>query len=105
MAEETPVLDALTEITAVSLDKSNLDPRELMLTRIAALIAVDAPSASYLLNAGSAVDIGITLDDVQGILIAVAPVVGTPRVVSASLKITEVLGFAISMMAAEAEES
>ena len=41
--EETPVLDTLAEITAVSLANSTLDPRELMLARIAALAAVDAP--------------------------------------------------------------
>ena len=71
--EETPVLDALAEITAVSIDRCNLDDREIMLARIAALVAVDAPPASYLLNAGTASDVGITLEDVQGILIAVAP--------------------------------
>ena len=47
-------------------------------------IAVDAPPASYLLNAGTAADVGITLSDVEGVLVAVAPVVGTPRVVGAT---------------------
>ena len=82
--EETPVLAALADITAVSLERSTLDPRELMLARIAALAAVDAPAASYLLNAGTAVDVGITLEDVRGVLIAVAPIVGTPRIVAAT---------------------
>ena len=45
MAEqEAPVLDALADITAVSLERSTLEPRELMLARIAALAAVDAPA-------------------------------------------------------------
>jgi hypothetical protein len=66
MAEEgTPVLDTLAEITAVSIERCNLDAREMMLARIAALAAVDAPPASYLLNAGAASDVGITLGDVQ----------------------------------------
>lgn len=104
MAEvETPVLDALAEITAVSIDRCNLDDREIMLARIAALVAVDAPPASYLLNAGTASDVGITLDDVQGILIAVAPVVGTPRVVAASGNLTRALGFAVAVIEAELE--
>ena len=42
-AAETPVLDTLADITAISLERCALPPRELMLARIAALIAVDAP--------------------------------------------------------------
>ena len=102
-AEETPVLDTLAEITAVSLDRSTLADREIMLARIAALVAVDAPPASYLLNAGTASDVGITLEDVQGILIAVAPVVGTPRVVAAAGNLARALGFAVAVMEAELE--
>ena len=104
MAEAaTPVLDTLAEITAVSIANSNLAPRELMLARIAALAAVDAPPASYLLNAGTASDVGITLDDVQGVLIAVAPLIGTARVMSAAGNITRALGFAIAVLEAELE--
>ena len=103
MTESAPVLDTLTDITAVSLEKCNLDPRELMMVRIAALAAVDASAASYLMNTPSAVDAGITLEDVQGVLIAIAPVVGTPRVATAGARITEALGFAIAVLEAEAE--
>ncbi|BCW71087.1 carboxymuconolactone decarboxylase family protein [Arthrobacter sp. NicSoilB8] len=104
MAEaEAPVLEALADITAVSLERSMLDPRELMLARIAALAAVDAPAASYLFNAGTAVDVGITLEDVQGVLIAVAPIVGTPRIVAAAGNVASALGFAVEMAEAELE--
>ena len=100
MAEkENPVGDTLVEITAASLERSTLEPRELMLARNAALAAVDAPPASYLLNVGAAVDVGITLEDVQGILVAVAPIVGTPRVVAASGNLAVALGFAIALEA------
>ena len=92
---ETPVLDTLADITAASVDHNTLAPRELMIARIAALIAVDAPPASYLLNAGAARDSGLTGEDVQGIMMGVAPVVGTPRVVSASGNILRALGFEI----------
>ena len=101
--EEAPVLAALADITAVSLERSTLDPRELMLARIAALAAVDAPAASYLLNAGTAMEVGITLEDVQGVLIAVAPIVGTPRIVAATGNLASALGFAIEMAEAELE--
>jgi alkylhydroperoxidase/carboxymuconolactone decarboxylase family protein YurZ len=99
---DTPVLDTLAEITAVSVDHGSLEAREHMLARMAALVAVDAPAASYLLNLGTAVDMGVTLEDVQGVLVAVAPIVGTPRVVSAAAKITDALGFAIEVAEAEA---
>jgi len=67
------------------------------------LAAVDAPAVSYLLNAGSAADVGITLEDVQGVLVAVAPIVGTARAVSAATNITRALGFAIAVVEAELE--
>ncbi len=101
MPEETPVLDALADITTVSITRCNLDAREMMLARIAALVAVDAPPASYLLNAAAASDIGLSLDDVQGVLIAVAPIVGTPKVMAAAGNLTRALGFAIAVAEAE----
>lgn len=103
MTEPTPVLNALAEITAVSIAEGNLPAREHMIARIAALAAVGAPAASYLLNAGTAAEVGVTLEDVQGILVAVAPIVGTPRVVSAAGNITKALGYAIAVLEAELE--
>ena len=48
---DTPVLDLLATMTSESLAASSLEGRDLMLVRIAALVAVDAPPSSYLLNA------------------------------------------------------
>ena len=98
---DTPVLDTLADITAASVEHNSLAPRELMLARVAALIAVDAPPASYLANAGAAGDSGVTAHDLQGVMIAVAPVVGTARVVSAGGKILRALGIAITVAEAE----
>ena len=100
---DTPVLDTLAEITAVSVERGTLGGREHMLSRLAALVAVDAPAASYLLNLGAAVDVGVTVEDVQGVLIAVAPIVGTPRVVSAAENVAEALGLVIAIAEAEAD--
>jgi hypothetical protein len=101
MTAETPVLDTLADLTAASAEHNSLPPRELMLARIAALIAVDAPPASYLANAGAAQDSGVTAEDVQGVMIGVAPVVGTPRVVAAGGNIRRALGLAIRVADAE----
>jgi hypothetical protein len=101
MPDETPVLDTLADITAASVEHNTLAARELMLVRLAALIAVDAPPASYLANAEAAADSGLTADDIQGVMIGVAPVVGTARVVSAGGKILRALGFAVAVADSE----
>ena len=103
MAGDAPVLETLAAITLESVERCDLAPRELMLARIAALAAVGAPPASYLANAGTASDVGITLEDVQGVLIGIAPVVGTPRTVLAAGNIARALGFAIAAVEAELE--
>jgi hypothetical protein len=97
MAVETPVLDTLAEINRSSVEHSRLMPRELMLARIVALAAVDAPPASYLANLGAAADSGVTEQDVQDVLVAIAPIVGTARVVSAAGNLTRALGFVIAV--------
>jgi hypothetical protein len=104
MADETPVLDTLADMTAASLARSSLAPRELMLVRIAVLIALDAPPASYLANASVAEQSGVTADDLQGVMIGVAPLVGTARVVSAGGKILRALGLAVAVADAEAAD-
>ena len=101
MPDDTPVLDALADITAASLARNSLPPRELMLARMAALIAVDAPPASYLASAGAAAGSGITAGDIQAVMIAVAPVTGTARVVSAGGNILRALGFAVAVADAQ----
>ena len=97
MPTDTPVLDTLADINVASIEHSHLMPRELMLARIAALVAVDAPPASYLANLSAASDSGITEQDVQDVLIAVAPIVGTAKVVSAGGNLMRALGFAIAV--------
>jgi alkylhydroperoxidase/carboxymuconolactone decarboxylase family protein YurZ len=97
-SSETPVLDALTAMTAESLARCELDANSLLAARIAALAAVDAPAASYLMHVGTAMDAGVTLEQVQNILIAVAPIIGTPRTLNAALNITEALGVVVAVV-------
>ena len=97
MTNERPLLDTVLAMTSASLERANLVDRELMLVRLAALAAVDAPASSYLLNLGAAVDVGLTLEDVQGVLIAIAPIVGSPKVVTAAGTIAAALGIALAI--------
>ncbi len=97
---ETPALDLLARMTADSLEVCDLDDQTLMLVRLAALVALDAPAASYVADLGAAAEAGVTQEMVQGVLVAVAPLVGTTRVLSAVGKIADV----IDMVAADIEE-
>jgi alkylhydroperoxidase/carboxymuconolactone decarboxylase family protein YurZ len=101
---EAPVLETLADINAVSIARSELDPATLILVRVAALVAVDAPPASYLMHVGPALESGLTVADIQDVLVAVAPITGAPRVLSAARKITEALGIAIAVVEELAEE-
>ncbi len=68
VTSDTAVLDTLVDLTAASVDHSSLPPRDFMLLRLAALIAVDAPPASYLANADASEKSGITADDIQQVM-------------------------------------
>ena len=94
---ETPVLDLLASMTADSVEVSSLDPESLMLIRIAALVAVDAPPVSYLLNLPAGADVGLDAERVRGVLAATAAIVGTPQIASATAKIVEALEVAIEV--------
>jgi len=98
---DRPLRDTLIDMTAASVERTSLPDREVMLVRIAALAAVDAPPSSYLLNLAVARDLGLTLEDVQGVLVAIAPVTGGPKVVAASGAILKALGFAIRVLEEE----
>ena len=104
MPDGSPVLDTLTEMTAVSVEHNSLSPREYLVARLAAMIAVDAPPISWFATAAAVEESGLTVDDVQGIMIAVAPVVGAPRVMAAGGHIVRALGFAIAVSEAEMAE-
>jgi alkylhydroperoxidase/carboxymuconolactone decarboxylase family protein YurZ len=80
-----------------------VDANSLLAARIASLAAVDAPAASYLMHVGTAMDAGVTLEQVQNILIAVAPIIGTPRTLNAALNITEALGVVVAVVEDELE--
>jgi alkylhydroperoxidase/carboxymuconolactone decarboxylase family protein YurZ len=104
-ADDTPVLDLLADMTAASLAASSLDPQTLALVRVAALVALDAPPVSYILNLEAAADLGIDPERVRGVLAAIAPIVGTARVASATGKIVEALAIEIEIAELVAEQA
>jgi 4-carboxymuconolactone decarboxylase len=86
------VLTALLRMHESSLEESGLDPETFMLTRIAALATLDAAPASWLVNLRISDEIGISPERIIGTLIAIAPVIGTARIVSAAGSIVRALG-------------
>ena len=100
-AGDAPVLETVAALTAVSIERSDLAADELILARLAALAAVDARPISYLAHVGAAVESGVTVERVQDVLVAIAPIIGTARVMSAALNITEALGLAIAVAESE----
>ena len=100
---ETPVLDLLASMTADSVAASSLDPQTLMLVRLAALAAVDAPPVSYMLNLEAASAAGVDAEQIRGVLAAIAPIVGTARVASATGTIVEALAVEIEIAELEAQ--
>ncbi len=101
---DTPLGSSLLAMTAASIERCDLPDREIMVARIAALAAVGAPALSYTLNAEAAAGSGLTVDDAEGILIVVAPIIGTARSVAAA-GIAEGLGVAIVLAEAGPDEA
>jgi len=100
---ETPILDLLASMTADSIEASSLDAETLQLVRIAALVAIDAPPVSYVLNLEAAGDLEIDPEQVRGVLAAVAPIVGTARIASATSKIVRALELELEVAELDAE--
>ena len=71
---------------------SGLDAPTIALVKIAALLALDAPPASYLWQVANALDAGVTPQNLIGVLRAVAPQVGGPKAMAAAPELMLALG-------------
>lgn len=73
--------------------ETELDARSRALVQIGALIALDAAPPSYMSAAGAALRAGATYEEIVDTLLAVLPVVGAARVVSAAPNLALGLGY------------
>jgi 4-carboxymuconolactone decarboxylase len=89
------ILDAAIGLRDVGREVTGLDARSFALVKIAALIALDAPPASYAWQISNALEEGVTPEEILGVLRAVAPQVGGPRVIAAAPEIMLGLGLAL----------
>jgi len=102
-SSETPVLDTLAAMTLDSIERCGLPESDLILTRIAALVAMDASEVSYAAHLGAAAQSGLAASQVQDVLVAIAPIVGTARVMSAATRMADALGVAIAVAETDTE--
>ena len=82
-------LDALKSLIADTYEASGLDLQTFMLVRMAALATLDAAPASWMMNIAGSSEAGLAPELILGTLIAIAPVIGTARIVSAASHITK----------------
>lgn len=87
-----------------TVDVSQLDQRTHALVRLGAELAIDAAPNSYQSTIEAALAAGAGIDEIVGTLIAVAPIVGSARVVSAAPELSLALGYDIDA-ALEAPET
>jgi 4-carboxymuconolactone decarboxylase len=86
-------IDALLRAECSDATLAGIDSRSHALLRIAALIALDATPPSYMSAVEAGLDAGASYDEIVGTLIAVMPIVGVARVVSAAPKLALALGY------------
>jgi 4-carboxymuconolactone decarboxylase len=94
-AGDLDVLEEGLKLRDMWQQQSGLDARAYSLCKIAALVAVDAPPASYLFQVATALASGVTPNEILGVLHAVAPQVGFPRVVASAPEIVVALGLTL----------
>ncbi len=92
---DVTMLEEVLGLREAELERTGLDARTFGLVKIAALIALDAPPASYAWQVANALSDGATPEDILAVLRAVAPQVGGPRVVAAAPEIMVALGLAL----------
>jgi 4-carboxymuconolactone decarboxylase len=91
-AGDLQVLEDAVGLRELNREGSGLDGRTFALVKIAALIALDAPPASYAWQIANALEEGVTPEELIGVLRAVAPQVGGPRIIAAAPEIMVAMG-------------
>lgn len=86
-------IEALLHTDRASATLSGLDDRAHALVRIGVLVALNAAPPAYMNSVEAALSAGASQDEIVGVLIAVLPVVGIARVVSAAPNLGLALGY------------
>jgi alkylhydroperoxidase/carboxymuconolactone decarboxylase family protein YurZ len=92
---ELDILESAVGLRELNREASGLDGKTFALVKIAALIALDAPPASYAWQVANALEEGATPEEILGVLRAIAPQVGGPKVVAAAPELMLALGLPV----------
>jgi alkylhydroperoxidase/carboxymuconolactone decarboxylase family protein YurZ len=82
-------------IDRVPVGAPTLDARSRGLVRVAALVTLDGSVETLRWTIGDSLDAGADTDEVVGVLLAVAPLIGVARVASAAPKVALALDYDI----------
>jgi 4-carboxymuconolactone decarboxylase len=93
--QDQDVIESLFATRLDNVDASGLDPKTHALVRLGALLALGAAPVSFHCSVEAAVAAGATEDEIVGALIAVAPVIGVARVISATPEVALSMGYDI----------
>ena len=91
------ILTTLFQMTQDNQANSGLDSQTYHLVRLAALASADAPPASWLVNLSRSTAEHVSTEQLIGMFVAIAPLIGTARIVSAAGNILRAFGLAYSL--------
>ncbi len=86
-------LESLTANNPGDVPAARLDARTGALVRLGALVAIDAPAATFQCSVDAALASGATPDEVVDVLLTVAPLIGSARVTAAAPKLAFAVGY------------
>jgi 4-carboxymuconolactone decarboxylase len=87
-AGQASVLASLAQqLQSGALERSTLDRETYLLVRLAALVATDAAAVSYPAHLGGPGEPGLPVPKIIGVFGAIAPLVGSARVLSAASRL------------------
>ena len=87
------MLDALLAKASRDEGRLRLDARSRAVGRLATLFALDGSVSTYGWATSAALGAGVTSDEIVELLVAMAPLIGTARVVAAAPKLGLALGY------------
>lgn len=83
---------------------SALDPKTAMLLRVGACVAIGSPGVCLQWAAGRAMAAGASEDEIADVLLAITPVAGLGRIVSAAPEVATALGYDVAAALGEEDD-
>lgn len=83
---------------------SALDPKTAMLLRVGACVAIGSPGVCLQWAAGRAMAAGASEDEIADVLLAITPVAGLGRIVSAAPEVATALGYDVAAALGEVDD-